>query len=165
MVLDPELLYRQLGQLVADMPDLAGDGVITPAMHTWLGRAAALIAEDGRTDALAAVDRSGFAIASDGLVGIRRGEKAHQIATILYRALAHAELKAPAAVQGAFIPVGGVFDVFRQVSKVLEEAKRDVLIVDPYMDAKVLTDFAPLAAEQVTIRLLDLDVLHVERRP
>ena len=40
------------------------------------------------------------------------------------------------------------------VGKVLSKAKADVLILDPYMDEKTLTDFAPLAPERVQIRLL-----------
>ena len=56
--------------------------------------------------------------------------------------------------QGAFIPVGAVFDVFQVIGKVLSEAKNDALIVDAYMGPVVLTDFAPLATEKVAIRLL-----------
>jgi hypothetical protein len=40
------------------------------------------------------------------------------------------------------------------IGKVLQTATRDVLIVDPYMDEKALTDFAPLTQETVAIRLL-----------
>jgi hypothetical protein len=149
MPLDPESLYRQLGQLVADTPDsLAGPGPITPDMLRWLGRASALVAESGE-----ATDRIGFNVAADGLLLLRE-QNAHRIVTILHRALARAERNAPAAAQGAFIPVGAAFDVFQVIAKVLGGATNDILIIDPYMDAKVLTDFAPLAAERVTIRLL-----------
>jgi hypothetical protein len=40
------------------------------------------------------------------------------------------------------------------IGSVLRTAKQGVFIVDPYMDEKALTDFAPLAAEGVTIQLL-----------
>ena len=40
------------------------------------------------------------------------------------------------------------------VGKVLQEAKQTLLIVDPYMDEKVLTDFAGLAPAGVTLHLL-----------
>jgi hypothetical protein len=42
MPLSPEELYLQLGNLVADMRDLA-HAPITPEMNRWLGRACALI--------------------------------------------------------------------------------------------------------------------------
>jgi hypothetical protein len=63
-------------------------------------------------------------------------------------------MNAPAAAQGAFIAVGGTFDVFQAIGKVLGEASIELLIIDPYMSPKLLTDFAPLAAERVTVRLL-----------
>ncbi len=147
MPLDPEALYRQLGQLVAEAPNLAGPGPITPELHRWLGRAGALI-EEGGQDPLEIMDRISFNTASDGLQGVLRERNAHQILAILHRALARTELNAPAAAQGAFIRVGAAFNVFQAMSKVLGEATQDLLIVDPYMDATVLTDFAPYMGDR-----------------
>lgn len=150
MPIDPESLYRQLGQLVADTPvDLMGPGPVSVISHRWLGRASVLVNETGDT-----YDNAALKVATDGLMGALREQNAHQIVAILHRALARAELIAPASAQGAFIPVGAAFDVFQAIGKVLSRATTDVLFVDAYMDAKVLTDFAPLAAEQVAIRLL-----------
>ncbi len=150
MPIDPASLYRQLGQLVAETPaDLMGDGPVTDELHRWLGRAAVLVEHSG--------DRADFAmfkLDTMSLKGMLREQNAHSIMAILHRALARAELNAPTSAQGAFIPVGAAFDMFQAVGKVLSTAKADVLIVDAYMDAKVLTDFAPLAAEKVNIRLL-----------
>jgi hypothetical protein len=152
MPIDPESLYRQLGQLVAEIPtDLAGPGALSPESHHWLGRAAMLVGETSNM-----VDPISFVSASDMLVGstILRELNANQIVTILHRALARAEQNAPAAVQGAFIAVGATFDAYQAIGKVLSAATSDVLIVDAYMDSKVLTDFAPCAPERVSIRLL-----------
>ena len=154
MPIDPESLYRQLGQLVAEIPsDLAGPGAISPETHRWLGRAAALVEESGGGGV---IDPVGFTVASDSLFGRAetRLQNAHRIVAILYRALARAEQNAPASAQGAFIPIGAAFDVFQAIGKVLSTATKDVLIVDAYMDAKVLTDFAASAPEGVAIRLL-----------
>ena len=79
---------------------------------------------------------------------------AQDVAVIVQRALAKAELKAPATVQGSFIPAGNALDAMAAIGKILGGATQDVLIVDPYMDEKVLTNFAPLAPEHVAIRLL-----------
>lgn len=73
---------------------------------------------------------------------------------VLYRVLAAAELKAPARAKGTFIPVGNRFDAFAALTKVLETAARDVLIVDPYMDEAVLTDFAGSVPATASLRLL-----------
>ena len=83
-----------------------------------------------------------------------KGTAATGIAMVLYRALAEAELAAPTAAQGAFIPAGSSFDAIAALSKVLETATNDVLIVDPYMDDKTLSDFVPLVREQISVRLL-----------
>ncbi|MBI2748634.1 MAG: phosphatidylserine/phosphatidylglycerophosphate/cardiolipin synthase family protein [Burkholderiales bacterium] len=150
------MLYRELGQLVAETPrDLAGPGAISAETHLWLGRAAALLAQAVSEPAsLEMLDRIGFTTAVDALEGVLRLHNAHKIVTILHRALARAERNAPAAARGAFIPVGAGFNVFQVVGKVLSEARNDVLIVDAYMGLSVLTDFAPLAAERVAVRLL-----------
>ena len=55
---------------------------------------------------------------------------------------------------GAFIPAGNTFDAFKAVRRVFEEAKADILIVDPYLDEKILIDFALLAPSGVPLRLL-----------
>jgi hypothetical protein len=50
--------------------------------------------------------------------------------------------------------VGEAFGAFQAVGKVLADATRELLIVDPYMSAKVLTDFVPTARESVRVQLL-----------
>ena len=40
------------------------------------------------------------------------------------------------------------------VGKVLEQAKADILFIDPYAGAKVLEEYALLAPDQIPIRLL-----------
>ena len=83
-----------------------------------------------------------------------RYTNAHTIAVCVQQALAQAELYAPAAVRGTFIAAGHSFDAFAAVGNVLKTAKTDILMVDGYADEKVLTDYAVLAPEGVTIRLL-----------
>ena len=77
-----------------------------------------------------------------------------EITAAIYRALARAELNAPASVKDSFIPVGNDFDAMRAIAKVLQAATNNFLIVDPYMDEKALVVFAALASQGVTIRLL-----------
>lgn len=147
-------MYQQLGQLVAVIPqDLAGPGPLSAESHRWLGRAALLVGEAGQAvgDNMDAIT---FNIASNGLESVLRPRHAHEIVTILHRALARAESVAPATARGAFIPVGAAFDVFQVIGKILSEAKASVLAVDPYIDPTFLTDFASMASESVAIRIL-----------
>ncbi|MFV8529454.1 hypothetical protein [Ralstonia pseudosolanacearum] len=149
MSLDPESLYVQLGRLVETMPDLTRPGPTTAEANQWLGRAAALVEESGDP-----ADFITFKVAAQNLDTVLRDTNAQTVVAIVHRALARAELKAPAASQGAFIPVGESFSAVAAVSKVLAAARQTVLIVDPYADAKALTDFAVLAPEGVQVRIL-----------
>ncbi|WP_175978168.1 phosphatidylserine/phosphatidylglycerophosphate/cardiolipin synthase family protein [Burkholderia sp. BCC1047] len=149
MSLDPESLYVQLGRLVETTPDLTRLGPISAETNQWLGRAAALVEASGDLGDLVTLK-----VAAQNLDSVLRESNAQIVVAIVHRALARAELKAPATSQGAFIPVGESFSAFAAVSKILTTARLDVLIVDPYADAKVLTDFAVLAPEGVPVRVL-----------
>lgn len=149
MTISSESLYMRLGDVVATMPDLR-NFTFTPETMAWLGRAYALIAMRGDT-----ADTVGWKRAVDflGYPG-HSSDPVHTMTVILHRALAVAELDAPAIRQGTFIPAGNTFDAMSAVGKVLQGAKRDVLLVDPYLDEKALTDFTALAPEKVALRLL-----------
>jgi hypothetical protein len=158
VVMDPESLYVQLCRLFETIPDLEGPGDYSREILMWLARAHALVLAQGNAEEIAAIKKaSENAILYTGRGGSDEGVRkvaTKRIVAVLHRAFAAAELQAPAAVQGAFIPAGNAFDALAAVSKVLSGAKGDALIVDPYMDEKALTDFAPLAPEGVTVRLL-----------
>ena len=151
MPLDPEALYVQLGRLVEAMPDLSHHNQ-SQELNMWLGRAFALVEQTKDGPDIGAF-RAATGSLFDQTYAIR--DKARTtIKDVLYRRLCVAELNAPVSAQGAFIPAGNAFDAMAAVGKVLKPATKDVLIVDPYMDEKALTDFASLAAETCHIRLL-----------
>jgi hypothetical protein len=150
MSLSPEQLYLQLGSLVAEMPDLA-NGPITQDVNRWLGRAIALVEVTGD-----AVNASVIKVAAQNLT-LLRDQNAQTIAAIVYQALAAAELRAPAQVQGTFIAAGDTLDAYAAVGKVLSTAKVDVLLIDPYAsDEKLVTEYALLAPDTVTVRIIEL---------
>ena len=115
----------------------------------WIGRAQALVSASGDIQASVAFDLSSrkvqFAFRHDAF---------NELMMILHKVLASAELKAPPNVRGAFIPAGNSFDAFAAVTKVLQAAVKDILVVDPYMDEFVLTDFAGSIPAGVPLRLL-----------
>jgi hypothetical protein len=152
-MMDPQALYTQLGVLVQTMPNLATEDPFPPDTLKWLGDADALVSELGDTVLVAQLR----AVLEGGVVQddlFYRASFAKKVELYVYRALAIAEKRAPAAAQGAFIPAGNVFDVMVAMGKVLGSATSDVLIVDPYMDEKALTDFALLVPEGVPVKLM-----------
>ena len=86
--------------------------------------------------------------------GLFHNNAIERISQIRYRALVIAELDAPAGAKGSFVAAGSVFDALASLSKILGSATKEALVVDPYMDEKVLTDFAVLLPETVQIRVL-----------
>jgi hypothetical protein len=154
MPIDPEALYVQLGRLVETVPKDIGCGMesdpLPPATLQWIGRVGALIEAAGNP-----MDIASFRTSVAGLnLSTMRFQAVQDVVGLLYRALAAAELKAPVAARGAFIPAGNAFDAFSAIGKVLAMATQDALIIDPYMDEKALTDFAVLSPAGVSIRLL-----------
>ena len=153
----PEELYFELGHLVADMPDLT-TGAITPEVTRWLQRAAGLVERTGGSLA----DTIQLKVAADNLDGLLRARNAHTIVTIVHRALARVELKVPPEGRGAFVAVGNAFEAFAAMRKILASATSDVLFVDARAEATILTDYAVLAPEAVTVRVLTEQAAHSE---
>ncbi len=147
--LTAEALYLRLGGLIADTPDLNADP--TGATYRWVAQVLALIEAGKLADSTSLVY---FKIASQNLQGPLRDTNASMILTVAHQALAKAELQAPAELQGAFIAAGHSFDAFAAVGKALGTATADVFIIDPYADAKLLIDYAPLAPDGVSVRVL-----------
>lgn len=155
--MDSETLYIRIGRLIEVMPNLT-DANLSSEIHKWLGDAYALVEASG--DFMAPIElktATDTFILHAGHSGVSTSQTqaaVRKIQSILYRALSVAELSAPAAIQGSFIPAGGAFDAMAVISKVLNKARSDILIVDPYLDEKVLSDFAIATQENITIRLL-----------
>jgi hypothetical protein len=135
--LTPEAIYLRLGSLIAETPDLKADA--TPETYRWIAQVLALI-EAGKL--VPTGSRVTFRVASQNLESVLRDQNAGTILAIAHQALARAELHAPAELQGAFIAAGHSFDAFAAVGKALGTATVDVFIVDPYAEAKLLTDYA-----------------------
>ena len=149
MTRSSEDYYLQLRKLVAEMPTFDGTTPVPIEWNEWLGRASAILKMQGSYDYM----KIDTCAESMTLVHLRESFK-QRIAAILHRALAQAELEAPVSARGAFIMVDSPLDAFASVGKVMQLAKRDILIVDPYMDEKVVTDFAALAPDNVRVRLM-----------
>jgi hypothetical protein len=156
--LTPEARYQAVGQLMAEMPDFGPSGkqaiqtdVMARAKATmWLGRAVALFEEAGNIG-----DASALQVISDRLLEYGGFDRTHQtVSSVTSRALARAELAAPAEMHGMFIAAGNTFDALVGMGNLLSRASSDVLFVDPYANHTMLHEFGKLAKEGVSIRVL-----------
>lgn len=162
MINDPEMLYRQLGRLIENMPDLT-QHPLSQNVHLWIARAFALVKNINNL-----ADPAMFTVAATTLGETgrsdfeykRRINAAHEITAIVYRAFAIAESNAPQGASGAFIPVGNSFDSFSALSKLFQTAATEVLVVDPYMDETTLTEFGIAVPEGIVLRLLSDQAYH-----
>jgi hypothetical protein len=148
MPLTPERLYFELGRLIAEMPELTS-GPITPDVQRWLASAAALVKSSGSlTEALQLM------VACEHLDGPLRARNAKTIANILHRVVAKAEMNASREVRGSVLLIGENLDAYMAVRRLLATASSDALLVEPDATSRVLADYATLAPERVTVRLL-----------
>ncbi|WP_374275860.1 hypothetical protein [Brevundimonas sp.] len=149
-----QALHHQLGALLAAAPDLVGydEQYNLPIATTqWLATACALVREADPVG----LDAAKIDTAVERLVGTYALEDAsRQILLIIHRMHARLELALPAESRGAFISAGGHFDGYSVIAKLLGSAKSDEMMIDPYLDAGVIIDFAGLLPEGVTFRLL-----------
>jgi hypothetical protein len=149
--MDPTSLYVRLGAAIATMPELGYNPA--PDVMRWLGQAYALVEALGDAGDVVLFKRAMDSLSTEVYTD-KIQASARTVVSILHRSLARAEIQAPAAAQGAFIPAGNAFDALVAVGNVLSQAKNTLLIVDPYADEKLLTDFVPSAAEGVQINVL-----------
>ena len=95
-----------------------------------------------------------MALASENLDGPLRARHADTITRILHRVLVRAEENAPRESRGSVMLIGGDLDAYIAMRRLLATATRDVLLVEPEATGKILADYAILAPERVTVRLL-----------
>jgi hypothetical protein len=137
-------LYQRLTSLLGSLDWDADPATIRMKM----GQAYALTYEVGEmADALQVRE------CSKNLPKIYDDEKGF-VETALYRAIGRAEILATVETTSAYMAVGKSFDALAAISKVFREAKRLLVIVDPYADATFFTDFAVLAEPSIRIRIM-----------
>jgi hypothetical protein len=148
--MDAEMLFHQVGRMIQSMPEFKYGTPLLSDDYLWLGRAGALVEK---------YCDIGDKVVWESGINFLGGTASHEmgvknIKSVIYKLLAIAELKAPPHVRGTFIPAGHVFDAFVAVSKALKPAREDILVVDPYMDEAVLTEFGGAVPEGIPLRLL-----------
>lgn len=149
---DWEALYHQIGQIIAEEPWIPlGPERASGEILRWLGRAEVLVGEVSGI-----VDQSKFKSISSAMLTASRSDAEPQmrhLRSLLYVALAKAEINAPTAAKGAFIPAGNSFDALTAVSGVLRECRGSALVVDPYLDPIALTEFLHMLGVGIPLRL------------
>ncbi len=147
-----EELYVHLGRLIEVMPDLDSFGTNEDGCAKWLASAYAVI--EAREDLH---DKVQFKSAMEEFwtgkmysIALASGK----IKSIVLRHFAMLELKVAPASKGSFVPVGAAFDAFKAIGGIFSSATQNLLVVDPYLDAKIVTEYLIAVPEKVQIFLL-----------
>jgi hypothetical protein len=148
MLLAPERLYFELGRLIAEMPDLSS-GPVTPEVRRWLASAVQLVKSSGSL-----AESLQITVACDNLDGPLRARHTETITNTLHRALVKAETNAPREIRGSVMVIGENRDAYVAMRQLLSTATSDVLLVEADAAGKLLADYAVLAPERVTVRVL-----------
>ncbi|CAB3959590.1 phosphatidylserine/phosphatidylglycerophosphate/cardiolipin synthase family protein [Achromobacter piechaudii] len=144
---EASVLHSQLARLLEQAPaDLTQEGA-----PLWMGRVHAILVRAGaRSDAMSFSVKSSNTIT---LPGYRENQR-NELIIIAYRTLAALEQRMPSQSAGTFINPGSVFDAYSAISKVLSSATVDILVVDPYLDEVILTEYGSSVRPGVMIRLM-----------
>lgn len=151
---DPIHLLIEVEDLIRSMPDRAGFGWGASDDHmSWLGRAEAIVTS---WDRLQAVPFQSLikAAESNYIPDVETAVPA--IIRWLHRVRHDLKMRTDGPTSVA-LHQGSVFDYFDEVRKIIQQAKIDIMFVDPYLEAEFVSRYLPHVASGVTIRLMARD--------
>ena len=150
MALTDEQLLAEVEDILRTMPPRGTLRHPTDENFAWLGRVGALIEAWNLSKVLylrPAMDQFNGQDVQISHEGFRK------IMTLLHEARHNLRMRTVGPLTAA-IGRGSVFDYFDEVRKILEPATRDVLFVDPYLDAEFVSRYLPHIRRGTVVRLL-----------
>lgn len=156
----PEELYQRAGILLSDVPNFQRQGALSDVEDQWLAAAIAVIESASEIvpmpDVLEIFDAKYAAklVVSQTANAYLRAANARALVSLLRRVLGRLELQVQTEVVGAYVPAGDIDEAYRAVGDVLKTASKDVLLVDPFADEKIVNAYAEQAPLHITVRIL-----------
>lgn len=144
--MDPKQLIVELEDVIRTAPDMSDHWHLTN--QDWLGRARAVLESPiigSKIEAQMTVGK----IAGDLTFGNARAELLVLLQTARHRL--RMEYVGPVSIA---VDAGMVFDYFDHLRRILEEARSEILIVDPYLSADFVAKYLPFVSRSVVVRLL-----------
>jgi len=149
----PEDLLAQINDLLRTKPSMDGLHEASDENLSWLGRAMAIISAWDRAQSVYTQSHIRD-IQTGNARGVYHGTNGLQ-AQLQYAR--HDLMMKTTGPLSAVIPSAKVFDYFDEIRKIIELAEKDVLFVDPYLDADFVSRYLPHIPSSVRIRLLTSD--------
>lgn len=145
-----EELLAEVEDLLRITPPRATIRHETPENHSWLGRVMATL---NLWDSVTAVPAQFHLKALQGS-SARGGDQAYTGLIVLLHQARHDLRMKTVGPMNAVVPAGMVFEYFDEMRKIIEGASKDILFVDPYLDAEFVSQYLPQIKPDVGIRLL-----------
>ncbi|UHS55871.1 hypothetical protein [Agrobacterium vaccinii] len=149
MTLEPRDILLEVEDLIRTMPEVQY-GWSDPSAVDWIGRARAILTLPQlhiAVDASVAIQQAISGMSQSSW----QGKQTVQILLSQVRHTIRMQTVGPLAIA---VSKGMVFDYFDGLKKIIQEARGDILIVDPYMDAELVSRYLPFVERSVAIRLL-----------
>ncbi len=144
-----EALLAQVDELLRTMPG-RDEMRWEQASLVWLGQLKAVIAEWSLP---ATVELSSYLRDARDVIASEAEAAYNGILILLHQAHRDLTMKLNDTA-GVVVPHKATYNYFEAVRKIVQMAKRDVLFVDPYMEADFVAAYVPHVAPGVKIRLL-----------
>ena len=122
----------------------------TPESLAWRGRAAAVI---GQWDRAQAISLDGFMAQIDHKIVGSFDVGYSGVMVTLHRARSDIRMRVTGPINTA-IGKGEVFDYFDGLRKVIEPARKEVFFIDRYLNAEFVSKYLPLVHADAIVRLL-----------
>lgn len=143
-----EELLIEVEDLLRSTPDAKKISHDLEENHSWLGRVSAVV---NVWDAYKAARLRSTISRIHSSLG--QNVQFNEIKRMLHEARHDLRMKTVGPVSIA-LAQGTVFDYFEEIRKIISLAQKDILFIDPYMEASFVSRYLPLCQDGVTIRLL-----------
>lgn len=151
----PNQLLAEVQDIIRSMPD-AGELSSNPdKCIPWLGRASAAIAQWDfpRSVAHFEPEVQGYARLQANRDSVNFTPFRHTLLMLLHQAENDLRMRTSGPLSVG-VSAGRVFEYFEELRKVIETARSDLLIIDPYLDAEFVGRYLPFVAAATQVRML-----------
>lgn len=150
----PEQLAFEIEDVIRTMPG-PRDFVANPdKCIPWLGRASAAMSQWNSIMAIGSFEPLVTTLSRSGNYDF--GPALRNVLVLLHQAKNDLRLQSTGPLSVG-VDAGRVFEYFDEVRRVIEEAKSDVLFVDPYIDAEFVSRYMPNTHHLDMVRNADYD--------
>jgi hypothetical protein len=152
-VVSLEQMLAEVEDLLRTMPPRETIRHELPENFAWLGRASALVS---MWNGLEGIAFTGYLAELNNVMARPATEAFRKIIVTLHKVQHDLRMRTAGPLSAA-VERGAHFDYFDAVRQILQQAKLDLLVIDPYLDVDFVGRYLPMIAKGLTVRLLTTD--------